>query len=727
MQTPFLKSLPQCLTAQGLRLDDVAFTWTFTTQAVSADTVAVREGLYGRGTLGFLGEQYPAEISVLEDVRRPTSHTTNTKIVPGADFRAFGTQLFEIYGGTQNDATKKVLDDALSFVDFYASGSIVSPQLFPRTDAKGAMLPLYDQVWQMNAKLGQATVRPENVPMFIAAPTGRKGPAPVVIFVHGHGGSKLDSLLLMGPMARYGLATIGIDAVSHGLGLDPAVQEIVTELVKPYGLQPLTDALMKGRAIDWDGDGIVDSGADYWTAYVMHTRDVVRQTAVDIMQLIRVLRSFDGKRTWAFDVNHDGKPDLAGDFDGDGVVDFGGPNVPIYLAGASLGGILTSLVGGLEPEIDRMVPILPGGYLSEVGTRSSLGQVRNGLVLRMMGPLLLVHDGALFEHVPDRVDEADVRVSDMPALAPNTIVVARNKKTSDWRCGRVQPNGHVRVAIPSDDNDPLAFEVYNEELPTLELQGCDPTGFTPVQVVDTFSADAKFQSRVLAKGSPLVSLGDGYGLRRGSPELRRLLTLAQIALESADPANVAPYYEGPRSLTYSDGSKVSTASLMVPMTGDPGVPIATGVALLRAAGHLDFRHIDPRYGVSDQQRLIDVGFVEGVERTGRYKGAHGEDVLMDVDVLENIVPADDGFGVPRMSPPMRLLRQSDALGGATVGALFPMMNPQGEHSFPVPDPSKPFDLGMLLINLFGNYLANGTVPLEKCMEDTSCAWIRPVQ
>ena len=48
---------------------------------------------------------------------------------------------------------------------------------------------------------------------------------------------------------------------------------------------------------------------------------VVRQTAVDYMQLIRILRSFDGKKTWDLDVNLDGEPDLAGDFDGDGFVD----------------------------------------------------------------------------------------------------------------------------------------------------------------------------------------------------------------------------------------------------------------------------------------------------------------------------------------------------------------------------------------------------------------------
>jgi hypothetical protein len=70
------------------------------------------------------------------------------------------------------------------------------------------------------------------------------------------------------------------------------------------------------------------------------------------------------------------------------------------------------------------------------------------------------------------------------------------------------------------------------------------------------------------------------------------------------------------------------------------------------------------------------------------------------------------------------LRGSSALGG-TVGALFPIMHPEGRHSFPVPDPDVPFDLGTMLINIFSTYLGNGgkELPLDKCLEDTSCPWI----
>jgi hypothetical protein len=97
---------------------------------------------------------------------------------------------------------------------------------------------------------------------------------------------------------------------------------------------------------------------------------------------------------------------------------------------------------------------------------------------------------------------------------------------------------------------------------------------------------------------------------------------------------------------------------------------------------------------------------------------------MDVDVLQNVSNADDGFGTPRLAPPMRLVRDSSAVGGK-VGALFPMMNPKGQHSLPVPDPGKPFDLGTYVINLFSDYLGSGgtRVSTDACMVDSSCPYL----
>ncbi|MCA2977583.1 MAG: hypothetical protein INH37_04815, partial [Myxococcaceae bacterium] len=688
----------------------------------------------GRGPLAWLKDRYPAEMATVEEARRSMGRGTNTKIVPGAQFLQLGEQLLGFVGGDSvSEQGKDQFRSWLRSIDFLAAPTMVSPQFFPRKDSEGNELPLYLQTMDLDPLRGVATVRDETVPLFLAVPKNRAGPAPVVIFVHGHTGSKLDSLIFQGPMARFGLATVGIDAVSHGVGVADEDLKLLSGIVESFGVTPLANAILRGRAYDQNGDGVPDPGADFFTASVPHSRDTVKQTAFDVMRLVQVLRGFDGKRTWRIDINRNGvEDDLAGDFDGDGVVDLGGPGVPIYMAGASLGGIMSSLLGGLEPEFDAMLPVLPGGYLSEIGSRTALGQVKNPLVLRMFAPLFLVRDGpanpTLSVMYPSGVKNVEVKLAKLPTLRPGQLAVARNLANGEWRCARVQPNGRLRLSVPSDRGDALRIELYDAELPSKPKAGCDPTGVTPSFVVDALDREVTFEGKTLPAGTKLTAFQDGYGLRRGSPELRRLLALGQIALESADPANMAPFYDGTRTLTYGDGQTVSTLGLLVPMTGDPGVPISTAAALMRAAGFLDVRQVDPRYGKSTQQVLIDTGFVEGVERTRRYLDPMGRPVLMDVDVFQSVRPGgDDGFGAPRLSPPLRAFGPSKKLEG-TVGAILPFMDPRGAHSFPIPDPAMRFDLGSLLMNVFGVYLSSGgkTVALEPCMERSNCSFFPPL-
>ena len=149
-------------------------------------------------------------------------------------------------------------------------------------------------------------------------------PAPVMILGHGYSSNRFD-IATIGPYAaKQGLAVIAIDCVSHGIGLSPDEAKQAEDIHNLVGLRPYLEAVTRrDRAYDHTNDQVSDSGADFWTAYLFHTRDVVRQSALDYMQLIRVLRGFDGNRRFDFDVNDDGEKDLAGDFDGDGVVDVG--------------------------------------------------------------------------------------------------------------------------------------------------------------------------------------------------------------------------------------------------------------------------------------------------------------------------------------------------------------------------------------------------------------------
>ena len=102
-------------------------------------------------------------------------------------------------------------------------------------------------------------------------------------------------LAFAGTFAKFGLATISIDAFGHGLALDPATETSVRAALHAHGLDPLATALFTSRARDLDElDGIADPGGNLWTGNAFHTRDVVRQAVVDWMQLVRLLRTFDG-------------------------------------------------------------------------------------------------------------------------------------------------------------------------------------------------------------------------------------------------------------------------------------------------------------------------------------------------------------------------------------------------------------------------------------------------
>lgn len=714
-QGPALASLPECLGHHGLAVPDVAFTWTFTTQSLSHDYRAVRDGLYGVGPMAKLGAAFPGTPSRLDDVRDPAAGVTTPKVAPMSVFIPLALELLALTGSSKDEAA--VFEATMKHVDYVVAGAIKSPQFFPRNDAAGKPLPLYKQVWDLDA-----APRSEEVPYWLFVPKKRAGPAPVAIFIHGHGGSKFDALPFAGLLASYGIATMGIDAPSHGLGVTSVQLGLVRGFFKKAGLAALGESLILGRAVDWTGDGNVDSGDDFWTAYVFHTRDMVRQTMVDGMQVVRMLRGFDGKARWAFDPGARGAPGLAGDFDGDGVVDVGGA-APLHVIGGSLGGITGGVFAGVEPQLDSAVAIVPGGMLSEIGTRSTLRGIKDAMVLRTLGPIFYAEKGALMARVNlGQTSDIPVKIQDLPPLAPQDTVVIRNGKTGEYRCAAVQASGTFRVAVSVDEGDPLELAVYHGPAAPRPREGCELPAEAPYAKLTTFGYEVAIGEKLFEAGSPFVAPCDGFGERRGTPDLRRFLGLSQIALDAGDPMNWAPYWDGTRTLTYGTGETVNTRVLMAPSVGDPGVLIAAGVAMARAAGFVEYDRDDPRYGKPQNQVLLDTGTIEGTYRLGRYHDSKGNPVLMDVDHFASVVPVDDGLDVPRLAPPLHLVRK--AADGGYSGILFPMISPKGKHGFVSPDPTKTFDLGTYMLNIVGRYMQTSgrELSFDKCQATSACPW-----
>jgi len=695
-QTEALRPIPSILAANSdtfgkLGLGDVAFMWSFTTGSTWHDLHAVREGLYGFGAQAQLAKDYPPDLTKLHKLfdAEPNFGFENVYAVSGETFSDIaGLIIAAGVVGKPGPEEDKRLMKAFKYVGWHIFGTFKSPRLFPRKDAEGNYLNYNDMSWPPDLDRVRAPDYPEDVTFWMTIPrteaTVNGKPKGVVILGHGYTGSKTEVFNFHPFFSQMGLAVVAIDNVSHGFTVGKKDKETLDGVFGSFGLQGLATALTSNRSWDQDLDGTEDSGADFWTAYTFHTRDVVRQTAVDYMQLVRVLRAWDGARTWPFDVNGNGKADdLAGDVDGDGKVDVGGPNMPIVMTGGSLGGIMSAVVGGIEPLVGTIAPIAGGGGLIDVGIRSIQGGVKEAVELRMMGPLFVGYpdraSGAVVIKtvVPNLNDTAEIEVAQLLAddaakLAVGDSVLGRNLGNGEYDCARVIADKECaagcdgdaavtdkgkckatcltfRLAIASDvdrtapqkielafyKGDPFQLGVRDEEKGrACALQAAAPA---PVVVVSKFGKDIAFNFQsdklVFKAGDPLSPLAEGLGLRRASPSIRRFMGFAQMVLDRADPAVYARNYHS-NTITYSNGDALKTHALVLNTVGDMNVPVNTGAAIGRGAGLLDWKQPIAEWGGRTvNQVALDTYVIEAVDKIPRFLDPSGVGVLFDPENL----------------------------------------------------------------------------------------------
>ena len=178
--------------------------------------------------------------------------------------------------------------------------------------------------------------------LFVPAGTKPAGGWPVAIFGHGFTDSMYGAPWTVGSVfASQGIATLAINVVGHGggaLGTLDVLRTGDTPVSVPAG----------GRGFDQDGNGAIDSTEGVDAApprTIIGSRDGLRQTVVDLMQLVRQV-------------------EVGIDIDGDGTVDLDAQR--IYYAGQSFGGIYGTKLLGIEPNIKAGVPNVPGGSIAEV-------------------------------------------------------------------------------------------------------------------------------------------------------------------------------------------------------------------------------------------------------------------------------------------------------------------------------------------------------------------------
>ncbi|MCP4448215.1 MAG: hypothetical protein GY811_23185 [Myxococcales bacterium] len=762
-QTKALKNLVPVM-PEYFTMDDIAFAFTYTTQTVQSAMVAVRDGLYGHGVQAHIADTSTAvdlllarSEDILPGLKRPY-------ILRGEEWIDV-IQLLggELLGGNAESAFAASVLESLSYIDYMTTGSFQSPQLRERFAEDGSYIELNKQSWPEDIADVKADVTEETLYFTLVVPRkevsarGEGKPAPLVVVTHGHTGNRASNLLTAGWFAQHGFATLAIDAPGHGLAASPGEAELFNAAFNTIGAQPFGEGLYKGRAIDLNGDGEVDSGTDFWTSFLFHTRDNLRQYALDVMQTVKVVNSFDGVLKWA-DVDGDGEADLAGDFDGDGVLDIGEAG-EMYLFGGSMGGITAMLLAGIEPEFEAVAPLVGGAPVSDIGFRSDNNTVPGSFFLRgVMGPIwvgTLDEDGdMLIEHIVEELArDTELEVATAKGVEVGDLMVITNTKTDEVGCGLVLPNGEVRAGTEVSFYDPVTIAFYRDVM-VVEGSHCEMDKVTePVEVISEFGNDVSFHGLGYLEGEPLQSLGEGVGRLRGHPNLRRLRGLGQLVLDPGDPINFACHVQTEPMTHPGTGQTTGAHILSMSILGDMNVPTAAGIAWGRAAGIINFLDEDPRYGKSINQVLIDTHTVEGVNTQKRFVDEFGVGVHMDVEHFSKGMEDKWGASYPRLEAPLRIgFDEPDPLGGRST-VIFPLTKKQGEHGFSRPgdfrddhieaclveceaaatecnckaEDLETYDVGYWILNFLGTWLKSGGMELKAdlCMARNDCPEFAP--
>jgi Big-like domain-containing protein len=331
-----LRAIPAAFVA-GVDPGNVAAASVFTTQSITAISEKIRHQLRGSDVnfnLGTHGERTvfavtPGLSAFLNRQNGPTLSPPSPLLLPALG-GAVGTLAFGTYSSPDYETADEVI-----------------PAVGTRTGT-----PQVQSVNQLQFTL------------FLPAGTEPDHGWPVAIFGHGFTDSKDGApWAVAGTFARNGIATIAINVVGHGGGPGG------TYTITPPGSASVT-LPSGGRAVDQNGDGNFDSteGVNAVGANsIVAGRDGLRQTTIDLMQLVRVLER-------GVDVNGDGRPDLSRKL--------------IYYAGQSFGGIYGVQLLGLEPDIRAGVPNVPGGPIVEIARLSPSFRPLVGISLLTYVPTL---------------------------------------------------------------------------------------------------------------------------------------------------------------------------------------------------------------------------------------------------------------------------------------------------------------------------------------------------
>jgi hypothetical protein len=275
-----------------------------------------------------------------------------------------------------------------------------------------------------------------------------------------------------------------------------------------------------GRGIDQDGNGTIDSteGVNA-VAPLISNRDGLRQTVVDLMQLVRLIQT-------------------------GGIT--GLSQSRIYYAGQSFGGIYGTILLGVEPDIRAGVPNVPGGPIIEIARLSPVFRplVTLSLAARIPalnngGPGGLPGIPGFTENIPLRNEP--VRTDTVAGASAIQEVI----DNTEW----VSQSGNPVAYAPYIRRSPLAthptpviiqFAKGDQTVP-------NPTATALIRAGDLKDRTSYFRNDLWAPGSnPHTFLTFGVGVLPALDAQAQMATfLASDGTTTIDPDGPGPLFEVP--------------------------------------------------------------------------------------------------------------------------------------------------------------------------------------
>lgn len=482
----------------------------FTTQSASADLLKIMKQIK-RST--------PAAASFMAGNGGAVRSVFPTTAIAGIQFGRQNSVAGPLTNGFLPTPALNVVPGAVGQV---AYGSFVSPDY--QNAAK--VIPATGTLSGQPQPQGSHTL---TFQLFVPAGAKPAGGWPVAIFGHGFTDSMYGAPWTVASVfASQGLATLSINVVGHGGGPLGALTVLRNDggapVVVPAG----------GRGFDQDGNGAIDSteGVNAAAAQsIVGSRDGLRQTVVDLMQLVRQV-------------------EVGMDIDGDGSADLNAQR--IYYAGQSFGGIYGTILLGVEPAIKAGVPNVPGGSITEVA--------RLGAFRPLTGIALATRLPSLINVTPNPTGVAfneNIPLRDQPALTntvPGAMAIQQTLDRFEWvqQAGnpvsyaalirKDPPRGHARKPVL------LQFAKGDQTVP-------NPTSSAIVRAGDLEGHTVYFRNDLAWAANPAVPKNPHTFLTNiGNPAMAALAAGAQGQIAAffasggtvvIDPDGPGPFFEVP--------------------------------------------------------------------------------------------------------------------------------------------------------------------------------------